>query len=39
MLESSGLPAHRVAIELVETPHEDEESLCAAIEYYRSSAA
>jgi len=35
MLESSGLPAHRVAIELVETPHEDDESLCAAIEYYR----
>jgi len=35
MLESSGFPAHRVAIELVETPHEDEESLCAAIEYYR----
>jgi len=35
MLESSGMPAHRVAIELVETPHEDEESLSAAIEYYR----
>jgi EAL domain-containing protein (putative c-di-GMP-specific phosphodiesterase class I) len=35
MLESNGFPAHRVAVELIETPFEDEPRLTAAVEYYR----
>ncbi len=35
MLQSSGFPAHRVAVELIETPFEDEKRLAAAIEHYR----
>ena len=35
MLESNGFPAHRVAVELIETPFEDEGRLSSAIEYYR----
>ena len=35
MLESNGFPAHRVAVELIETPFEDEARLTAAVEYYR----
>ncbi len=35
MLESNGLPPHRVAVELIETPFEDEARLAAAVEYYR----
>ena len=35
MLESNGFPAHRVAVELIETPFEDEARLSAAVEYYR----
>jgi EAL domain-containing protein (putative c-di-GMP-specific phosphodiesterase class I) len=35
MLEANGLPAHRVAVELIETPFEDEARLAAAVEYYR----
>ena len=36
MLASNGFPAHRVAVELIETPFEDEARLAAAVEYYRS---
>jgi EAL domain-containing protein (putative c-di-GMP-specific phosphodiesterase class I) len=36
MLESNGFPAHRVAVELIETPFEDEARLADAVEYYRS---
>src|SRR5882672_5423882 len=36
MLESNGFPAHRVAVELIETPFEDEARLAGAVEYYRS---
>jgi len=36
MLESNGFPAHRVAVELIETPFEDEARLTAAVEYYRT---
>jgi EAL domain-containing protein (putative c-di-GMP-specific phosphodiesterase class I) len=35
MLDRAGFPAHRVAVELVETPLEDEGKLVAAVEYYR----
>ena len=35
MLESNGFPAHRVAVELIESPFEDEARLSAAVEYYR----
>ena len=35
MLEDNGLPAHRVAVELIETPFEDERRLPAAVEHYR----
>ncbi len=35
MLESNDFPSHRVAVELIETPFEDEGRLTAAIEYYR----
>jgi EAL domain-containing protein (putative c-di-GMP-specific phosphodiesterase class I) len=35
MLESNGFPAHRVAVELIETPFEDEARLTGAVEYYR----
>src|SRR3981081_3422639 len=35
MLEENGLPTHRVAVELVETPFEDEKRLVAAVEHYR----
>ncbi len=35
MLRSSGLPAHRVGVELIEMPFEDEKRLAAAIEHYR----
>jgi EAL domain-containing protein (putative c-di-GMP-specific phosphodiesterase class I) len=35
MLEENGLPAHRVAVELIETPFEDEKRLAAAVEHYR----
>jgi len=35
MLESNGFPPHRVAVELIETPFEDEARLAAAVEYYR----
>jgi EAL domain-containing protein (putative c-di-GMP-specific phosphodiesterase class I) len=36
MLESNDFPAHRVAVELIETPFEDEGKLHSAVEYYRS---
>src|SRR5437899_1275767 len=36
MLEENGLPAHRVAVELIETPFDDEERLVAAVEHYRT---
>ncbi len=36
MLEENGLPAHRVAVELIETPFEDEKRLLAAVEHYRT---
>ena len=36
MLASNGFPAHRVAVELVETPFEDEPRLSSAVEYYRA---
>ncbi|HUL94194.1 MAG TPA: EAL domain-containing protein [Burkholderiales bacterium] len=35
MLQSNDFPAHRVAVELIETPFEDEGRLSSAIEYYR----
>ena len=35
MLEDSGFPAHRVAVELIESPLDDEERLVTAVEYYR----
>ena len=35
MLESNYFPAHRVAVELIETPFEDEGRLTSAVEYYR----
>src|SRR5262249_27426750 len=35
MLEANGFPAHRVAVELIESPFEDEARLAAAVEYYR----
>jgi EAL domain-containing protein (putative c-di-GMP-specific phosphodiesterase class I) len=35
MLEENGMPAHRVAVELIETPFEDERRLPAAVEHYR----
>jgi EAL domain-containing protein (putative c-di-GMP-specific phosphodiesterase class I) len=35
MLESNGFPPHRVAVELIETPFEDEARLASAVEYYR----
>src|SRR4029077_10984114 len=35
MLQSNGFPTHRVAVELVETPFEDETHLLAAVEHYR----
>src|SRR5260221_14242891 len=35
MLEETGLPSHRVAGELIETPFEDEKRLVAAGEHYR----
>jgi len=36
MLRSNGFPAHRVAVELIETPFEDEKRLAVAFEYYRT---
>jgi len=36
MLEANDFPAHRVAVELIETPFEDEGKLTSAVEYYRS---
>ena len=36
MLKSNGFPAHRVAVELIETPYEDETRLALAFEYYRT---
>jgi len=35
MLKENSLPPHRVAVELIETPFEDERRLPAAIEHYR----
>jgi EAL domain-containing protein (putative c-di-GMP-specific phosphodiesterase class I) len=35
MLASNDFPAHRVAVELIETPFEDEPRLASAVEYYR----
>src|SRR5258706_244892 len=35
MLQSNGFPPHRVAVELIETPFEDEKRLAAAVEHYR----
>jgi len=35
MLKENGLPPHRVAVELIETPFEEEGRLPAAIEHYR----
>ena len=35
MLASNDFPAHRVAVELIETPFEDELRLASAVEYYR----
>jgi len=35
MLQSNGFPTHRVAVELIETPFEDEARLSAAVEHYR----
>ena len=35
MLEANDFPAHRVAVELIESPFEDEARLAAAVEYYR----
>src|SRR5216117_2644196 len=35
MLQSNGFPVHRVAVELIETPFEDETHLGAAVEHYR----
>ncbi len=35
LLKDSGLPAHRVAVELIESAAEDEERLVAAVEHYR----
>jgi EAL domain-containing protein (putative c-di-GMP-specific phosphodiesterase class I) len=35
MLEENGLPAHRVAVELIETPFDGEKRLVAAVEHYR----
>jgi len=34
MLEESGLSPHRVAVELIETPFDDEKRLVAAVEHY-----
>jgi EAL domain-containing protein (putative c-di-GMP-specific phosphodiesterase class I) len=36
MLEANDFPAHRVAVELIETPFEDEARLTSAVEYYRA---
>ena len=36
MLRSNGFPAHRVAVELIETPFEDEKRLAVAVEHYRT---
>src|SRR5438309_10839845 len=36
MLEENGLPAHRVAVELIETPFDDEKRLVAAVDHYRT---
>jgi EAL domain-containing protein (putative c-di-GMP-specific phosphodiesterase class I) len=35
MLKGNEFPPHRVAVELIETPFEDEARLAAAVEYYR----
>ena len=35
MLEETGFPAHRVGVELIESPLEEEERLVTAVEYYR----
>jgi len=35
MLKSNGFPTHRVAVELIETPFDDEDRLTDAIEHYR----
>jgi EAL domain-containing protein (putative c-di-GMP-specific phosphodiesterase class I) len=35
MLEEAGLPPHRVAVELIESPLADESRLAAAMQYYR----
>ena len=34
MLEENGLPPHRVAVELIETPFDDERKLITAVEHY-----
>jgi EAL domain-containing protein (putative c-di-GMP-specific phosphodiesterase class I) len=34
MLEENGLPPHRVAVELIETPFEDEKRLATAVAHY-----
>jgi EAL domain-containing protein (putative c-di-GMP-specific phosphodiesterase class I) len=36
LLEEFHLPAHRVAVELIETPFEDEKRLAGAFEHYRT---
>ena len=36
MLEANDFPVHRVAVELIESPFEDEARLASAVEYYRS---
>ena len=36
MLQANGLPTHRVAVELIETPFEDEKRLVAAVEHYHA---
>ncbi|HEY6242255.1 MAG TPA: EAL domain-containing protein [Burkholderiales bacterium] len=35
MLQANGFPAHRVAVELIETPFEDDARLASAVEHYR----
>jgi len=35
LLKDSGLPANRVAVELIESPSEDEERLISAVQHYR----
>ena len=35
MLKANGFPSHRVAVELIETPFDDEKRLTDAVEHYR----